>query len=311
LKNGGVYTLRASGQDRFEQTVTGQTEVQVSDDEDLQKLRFFARKSTYEVGSRIPLRLHSRVAKGLALLTYEGEEVIGHKIISIKKGDNQLEIPVEHAHFPNFRVSVALIDGRELRAVSKRFNIKRELKVTIVPSKETYSPGEKTKVNILVTDQLGKPVKAELALTLVNQALLDRYPDGTPQILSYFQEGASRFTEFSLVSTCDFSYTAFSKRTKAGGQETTFAQNDFEQLATINGLELNLNPTNSILSFNCVSAHESIFNNQRFEQLLLPGQGGQQLEQQRAGQVISNLYYLNGQIDQDVDGPGLGGMALG
>jgi uncharacterized protein YfaS (alpha-2-macroglobulin family) len=227
LKQGGVHTLRASGQDRFDQTVTGQTTVNVSDDEDSQKLRFFAEKSTYEVGAKIPLRLHSRVAKGLALLTYEGEEVIGHKIISIKKGDNQLEIPVEHAHFPNFRVSVALIDGRVLRGASKRFNIKRELKVTITPSKEAFALGEKTTVDIVGTDQLGKPVKAELALALVNQALLDRYLDSTSNILTFFQEGASRFTEFSLISTCDWSYTALSKRTRAGGNESTIVANDW------------------------------------------------------------------------------------
>ena len=251
----------------------------VSDDEDAQKLRFFAKKSTYDVGATIPLRLHSRVAKGLALLTYEGEEVIGHQIISIEKGDNQLEIPVEHAHFPNFRVSVALIDGRMLRGASKRFNIRRELKVTITPSKEIYAPGEKGSVEVLVTDQLGNPVKAELSLALVNQALLDRFPDSTADILTFFQEGTSRFTEFSFVSTCDWAYTALSKRTQDGGQESIIAQNDFEQMLTINELELKLNPSNSVLSFNCLSAHESVFNNGRFQQLALPQLQVQQLEQ--------------------------------
>ena len=294
LKKGGVHTLRASGQDRFDQTVTGQTTVSVSDDEDMQKLRFFAEKSTYEVGAKILLRLHSRVAKGLALLTYEGEEVIGHKIISIKKGDNQLEIPVEHAHFPNFRVSVALIDGRVLRGASKRFNIKRELKVTITPSKETYAPGENATVEIAVTDHLGKPVKAEFSLAIVNQALLDRFPDGTANILTFFQEGASRFTEFSLISTCDWSYTAFSKRTRAGGNEATIVANDFEQILSINQIELNLNPTNSILSFNCVSAHESVFNNGRFQQLALP-----QHQQGQAGQTFSNFGDLHDSFQID------------
>lgn len=289
LKKGGVHTLRASGQDRFDQTVTGQTTVSVSDDEDAQKLRFFARQSTYEVGAKIPLRLHSRVAKGLALLTYEGEEVIGHKIISIKKGDNELEIPVEHAHFPNFRVSVAMIDGRVLRGASKRFNIKRELKVTIAPSKETYAPGENASVDITVTDQLGKPVKAELALTVVNQALLDRFPDGTANILTFFQEGASRFTEFSLISTCDWSYTALSKRVRSGGSEAVVVANDWEQILSINQIELNLNPGNSILSFNCVSAHESIFNNGRFQPLNLPQQQGRAGQ---AGQTFSNFAIL-------------------
>lgn len=289
LEKGGAYTLRASGQDRFEQTVTGQTQVVVSDDEDLQKVRFFAEKSTYEVGSTIPLRLHSRVEKGLALLTYEGEEVIGHQIIAIKKGDNQLKIPVEHAHFPNFRVSVALIDGRELRGASKRFNIKRELKVTIKPVKDVYAPGEKAQVEIAVTDQLGKPVKAELALALVNQALLDQFPDQTPNILTFFQEGTRRFTEFSLVSTCDWSYTALSTRTQAGGNKAVIVANGSEQILSINQIELNLNPTNSILSFNCVSAHESIFNNSRFQELALPQQAGQNSAQMGGGgYTISN-----------------------
>lgn len=291
LKNGGVHKLRASGQDRFDQTVTGQTQVTVSDDEDKQKLRFFAEKSTYDVGATIPLRLHSRVAKSLALLTYEGEEVIHHEIISVKKGESKLEIPVEHAHFPNFRVSVALIDGRVLRGASKRFNIRRELKVAIKPSKETYLPGEEAAVQIEVTDQLGKPVKAELALAHVNQALLDRFPAGEANILTFFQEGASRFTEFSLISTCDWSYTAFSKRTRAGGNDTTIVANDLEQILSINQIELNLNPRNSVLSFNCVNVHGSIFNNGRFQQLDLP-----QHQQGRQGQTYSNFGDGNGTI---------------
>ncbi len=296
LKKGGVHTLQASGQDRFDQTVTGQATVQVSDDEDSQKLRFFAEKSTYSVGSTIPLLLHSRVAKGLALLTYEGEEVIGHKIISINKGDNKLDIPVAHEHFPNFRVSVALIDGRVLRGASKRFNIKRELKITLAPSKRTYAPGEKATVDIAVTDQLGKPVKAELSLAIVNQALLDRFPDSTANALTFFQEGASRFTEFSLISTCDWSYTAFSKRTRTGGNEAMIVANDFEQILSINQIELNLNPSNSLLSFSCLSAHESVFNNGRFQQLALPQiQPGQN----QAGQTLSNFDFNNNSFQTD------------
>lgn len=296
LEKGGIYTLRANGQDRFEQTVTGETSVTVSDDEDLQKLRFFAEKSTYEVGATIPLRLHSRVAKGLALLTYEGEEVIGHEIISVEEGDNELEIPVEHAHFPNFRVSVALIDGRELRAASKRFNIKRELVVQITPSKDVYAPGEAAEVDIVVTDQLGEPVKAELALALVNQALLDRYPDNSPQILTFFQEGATRFTHFNLVSTCDWVYTAFSKQTQTGAEDGVIVANDAEQFLAINQIELNLNPTNTVLSMSCMSAHESIFNNGRIQPLNLQQQHGQQLQVQNTG---GGFVYFNGAAQFD------------
>ena len=39
-------------------------------------------------------------------------------------------------------------------------------KVTITPSKDVYTPGENASVDIAVTDQLGAPVKAELALAV-------------------------------------------------------------------------------------------------------------------------------------------------
>ena len=81
LDDGGRYTLRASGQDRFGQTVVGAASVLISDDEDANKLRFFADESTYDVGEKIPLRLHSRVDAKLALITFEGEE------ISLAQGD--------------------------------------------------------------------------------------------------------------------------------------------------------------------------------------------------------------------------------
>jgi len=91
LDKGGIYTLRVSGQDRFDQTVAGATRVAISDDEDANKLRFFADKNTWDVGAKVPLRLHSRLDAGLALLTFEGEEILSHKVISLKKGYNPVE----------------------------------------------------------------------------------------------------------------------------------------------------------------------------------------------------------------------------
>jgi len=212
LDKGGDYILRAAGPDRFGQTVTGQGRAKISDDEDRIKLRFFAEQSTLQVGAKAEARLHSRVPPGLALLTFEGEEIISYQITQLKKGYNPIEFDVGHEHFPNFRLAAALMDKQDLRTASKDFKVERELKVVVKPLKDVVRPGEEAQVELTVTDQLGKPVRAELSLALVDEALLAIYPDTTPKILDFFQKDARRQAELRAISTCGFRRQGITKR---------------------------------------------------------------------------------------------------
>ncbi len=205
---GGEYQLRVSGQDRFEQVVTGQASFQVSDDDDATKLRLFAKSDSLEVGSRARVRLHSRVDAKLALVTFEGETILSYRIVPLKKGFHPIDLEVGHEHFPNFRLTVSLMDGRELRSVSKPFTASRKLNVTVEPLAEAYAPGAPGKVELTVTDQRGRPVRGELSLSLVDEALYAIFPDQRPDILHYFQRDAYRHAEFRETSTCGFHYEA-------------------------------------------------------------------------------------------------------
>ena len=206
LEKGGIYRLRATGTDRFDQTITHQCQVEVSDASDALKLRLFADTATLKVGKEATVRLHSRLTKGLALVTYEGETILRHRIIELKKDDNELALKVGNELFPNFRLAVAAMDGRELRNATKDFTVERELKVSVKPLKEAFLPGEEGKVELSVTDQTGQPVEAELSLALVNEALFAVCPDSLTPILAFFQKDARRHAEFMLGATCAFRY---------------------------------------------------------------------------------------------------------
>ncbi|MEC8929074.1 MAG: tetratricopeptide repeat protein, partial [Verrucomicrobiota bacterium] len=208
LEKGGNYVLRASGTDRFDQVVTAEGGVSISDDDDATKLRFFAESDTLQVGGEAKLRLHSRLDGNLALLTFEGETIISHRVITLKKDFNNIPLAVSHEHFPNFRVCVSAMDGRDLRVAHKPFTVERQLKVVVKPQKDTYAPGAKGKVDITVTDQLGKPVAAELSLALIDEALFAIFPDNAPYILEFFQEDARRYADFRVNSSTGFRYTA-------------------------------------------------------------------------------------------------------
>ena len=212
VAEGGAVILRAGGEDRFGNTVVGETHVTISGDEDAVKLRIFAETSVLQVGRAAAVRVHSRLDNVLALVTFEGEEIISHRVMPVRKGFNSLALDVGHEHFPNFRVAITLMDGRELRQASKPFTVERELKVAVEPLKDRYLPGAKGKVRLHVTDQLGKPVQAELSLAIVDEALFALFPDLTPAILDFFQAGAKRHAVFRTASTCAFAYHASTRR---------------------------------------------------------------------------------------------------
>jgi uncharacterized protein YfaS (alpha-2-macroglobulin family)/TolA-binding protein len=206
LEKGGIYQIRITGTDRFNQPISRETRVEVSDNDDANKLRFFAEDATLEVGKDAKVRLHSRLDKGLALLTYEGESILRYQILDLRKDYNDIPFQVGHDLFPNFRLAAAVIDGRELRSTAKEFNVERELKVVVKPLKDQFLPGEEGKVEITVTDQTGKPVEAELSLALVNEALFAVVPDKLTPILDFFQKEARRHAEFHTGATCGFRY---------------------------------------------------------------------------------------------------------
>lgn len=206
LDKGGKYRLRVSGTDRFGQAITRETGIEVSDETDATKLRIFADKARLKVGEDAKVRLHARLDKGLALLTFEGETILRYQILELKRGSNAIDVSVGHELFPNFRLAAAVIDGRTLQAASKAFTVERELSIALKPAKPTFAPGEEGTVEIMVTDQTGKPVRAELSLALVNEALYAVCPDTTPSILDFFQKDARRFAEFHCGATCGFRY---------------------------------------------------------------------------------------------------------
>ena len=237
LDKGGDYVLRVSGTDRFGQPVGTETSIAVSGDEDANKLRLFADSAILKVGEEAKVRLHSRLDKGLALVTWEGETILQHKVIALHREYNNLFFTAEHAQFPNFRLAVAAIDGRDLRSTAKEFTVERELKVTLKPLKDAFLPGEAGQVEISVTDQLGKPVEAELSLAMVNEALFAVCPDTTTSILEFFQKEARRHSGFHTGATCGFSYAgvtrAVAKALTDEKNRVTRAKEEAEAMASV------------------------------------------------------------------------------
>ncbi len=205
LDEGGFFTIRATGVDRFGNDVSGEKQIHISGDKDSTRLRILADRLTYKVGEEATINLHWREQPALALVTFEGASVLGHRIVNLKTGDNSLGIPMESAFAPNFYLSVAVMQRNEFHTAQSEFRVSQKLRVTLKPNQNEIAPGEDLVVEIEVTDSQGEPVQAELSLALVQANLLSAFSDVQGAIETYFGAG-HRTTAVRQSTSCTFRY---------------------------------------------------------------------------------------------------------
>ncbi len=232
LADGGVYTLRVEGSDRFQNVIVGAAQVAISGDSDRVRLRILADQHTFNVGDTAQVQLHWRKAPALALVTFEGARVLRYQLVRLKTGANRLPIPLDTRLAPNFNLAVAVMtDARpkpedsgppplRFHAASSEFFVERDLKVTLAArrkpagqkagaqgadAKQPIRPGDEIEVTVRTTDAQGNPVAAELGLAMVEQSLLDRFGENLASIVEVFQ-GLPREAAFNTASTITFAY---------------------------------------------------------------------------------------------------------
>lgn len=220
IRAGGRYVLRAGGTDRFGNAVSGQHRIQISGDDDTVRLRILADRHTYQVGDLARLRLHWREQPALALVTFQGARVLGYRLVDLKQGSNDLELPMTAELAPNFELSVAVMTDarppqdpqqartfRRFHEAASPFVVERQLHVTIQPrpGAATVRPGDDLEVTVATRDSQGQPVAAELSLAMVEQALVDRFGAGASPIADFFR-GRFREPAVRTTSSVTFSY---------------------------------------------------------------------------------------------------------
>lgn len=211
-EEGGTHHVRAMGTDRFGNPLSTEVTLFLSGDEDSTRLRLLSDASRGEVGGALSFELINRVGSGLALLTFEAETVLGYRLVQLSEGRNALSLELEHDHFPGVKVAAAMLRPGALHQASASFMVDRGLRIQVSPPTTPLEPGAEATVDLLVTDQLGRPVSAELALAVVDASLFDLYPDGTPKLRSWFSGGERLLADLRTTSSCTFAYQGVTAR---------------------------------------------------------------------------------------------------
>jgi alpha-2-macroglobulin len=206
---GGTYKVIATGVDRAGNEVRSSTFTWVSgrsyiswrrDNND--RIDLVTDKQQYQVGDTASILVpHPYQGEVEALVTVERGYVYEHWVETLETNSEQIEIPITEDLIPNVFVSVVVFQGSDENEGGGTPSFKvgyaqlsidtteKELNIELTPDRaadEHYQPGDEATYDVHVTDSAGDPVEAELALDLVDLAVLTLADRPGMGLLNYF-----------------------------------------------------------------------------------------------------------------------------
>lgn len=164
-----------------------------------------------------------------ALVTVERGHVKQHEVIRLTSNSTIYRLPITGEMAPNVFVSVMVMKGVDETSLAPDFKLgmtqftvdreEQELTVEISPDQTQLSPGDTVNYTVKVTDFAGRPVEAELSLSLTDLAVLSIASRKEAPILDHFysKQWLSVNTATLLARNMDAFNKALEDQIKGGG----------------------------------------------------------------------------------------------
>lgn len=193
-------------------------------------------KDSYKVGEAINLKLVNNLED---VIDVEGDKLLFLKLkdglqsynISEKVKNNYI---FNENDIPNYYYSAIYFDGKNIylagtKGINYDYN-EKSLDITVKTDKDSYRPGETVNLEFLVKDQKGNPQKANINISIVDEAIFalsEQYVDTAASVYNYsFGTGILQ----SHVSYHEFRFASMAEK-GSGGDYYDYIRSEFEDTA--------------------------------------------------------------------------------
>jgi uncharacterized protein YfaS (alpha-2-macroglobulin family) len=203
-KDPGQYVIQLEATDNKGNKIVASTFVYIlgkgeafwSGDESA-RMALLPSQESFNTGDIAKLVPKTYISGGTGLLTIERDGIISGKLISMGSSGQGVEVPIKGEYAPNVFASLAIVKGRtgagdknrpkfQMGVVELKVSTESHaLTVNISTDKTTYEPGQDVTGLIRVT-QNGKPVMAEVSLSVADEGVLQLIAYQTPNPLKTF-----------------------------------------------------------------------------------------------------------------------------
>jgi len=200
ITNEGSYEIEASASDRRDNLiwttyniyVYGEREVSIKPTKNT-ILEIEAEKTNLNVGDEGSIIIKSPYPRAKALISIERGKIFDYQIKEINGNLYNYNFRVKEEYLPNVYVSVLLLSSEpEVKFGKVEFKInteRKELDIKVKPNKTHYLPGEEVTLDILAKDYQGKPVSAEVSISVVDLSVLALKGNPKKNPLIFFYSG--------------------------------------------------------------------------------------------------------------------------
>ncbi len=163
-------------------------------------IELIADKKTYQPGETARFTIAGDAASAAMLVTKEARQVGWRRVV--RPAGPTFEVPITDGDVGDTFVNLAFLKGDRLYRAEKRVSVpavSRQLQVTVAADQPVAKPRQPATFTVTVRDPAGRPVRAQLSLGVVDEAVYGVKPDTTVDPLRFFyrREYSRVGTEFS------------------------------------------------------------------------------------------------------------------
>jgi len=182
----GYYQLHWTSEDRVAEDsglryeVTAATTVWVTDNQSTDigyrqgGVQIIVDKDTFRVGNEAPVMLVANSPDRYVLFTVEGENLQSYRLVHLTGTVKLINLLIGEEDVPNIFLGATLVSDREIFTDTQQVIVpptKNFLTVEVTPDRKQYQPHDDGTLTVTTRDAAGKPVSAEVALSLVDESV--------------------------------------------------------------------------------------------------------------------------------------------
>lgn len=162
-------------------------------------------KDTFETGTAAPIMISTSSSNRYVLFTVEGEELYHWQLVHVTGSIKLMNIDVRDAYVPNVTLAATMVSGAEMMTADQEIVVpptRHFVDVTVTPDQELYEPGAEGALTVKTVDHEGKPISAEVAVSVFDESVLYIQSDyaGDPRQFFYNQKQYNRVSTGGSLS---------------------------------------------------------------------------------------------------------------
>ncbi len=175
-------------------------------------LELLADKKTYQPGETATVIVRGETISGPILVTKEGQHVSWFRVLRPSPTD-AIQLPIDEGDVGDVFVNVVYLREGRLNRAERRIGVAataKTLQVAVTAQQAVAKPRDPGVFDVAVTDAAGQPVRAQVSLAVIDEAVYGVKPDSTPDPVTFFYR--RDYSHVSTVYSSSYYFTGYSGR---------------------------------------------------------------------------------------------------